>query len=511
MVLRRDVGAIPGNNFTLEQVARPRCLEILMEGGRQVFQGNAPSPSSPDSSNRLLIFAGTARYGFRERLTDETIESATTEAEEIDAKSAPVSEPLTTQITLRDPADPDQLSGSTTIVALAETYLAGHNAGVSLPQFLGVGVQGPRVEQVGTPQSSAPGDPRDLCVFAVVDVERDSQINRLTYQVSALVRSENASEMSPPRAHPITEYAMNPLFKDFTLDRDVHVSTEVEGPSTLSIPIKAGRLAFPNIHDDTLDPGPANRLLVFAGSVLAEVRGDEDGEVTRGVVRVRLGSLLGASVKFVGAATAASLAAFHSETDNVLFGVDAAETLVGPKPTGSNLPENKVRDDGSITTERLPTVELYLFLYAAVQSQDRRSVLHRISYQAHVLVRDTNPDFISILVRQDASQNFQSEAFIRPETKWDLQINFDGPVALPVVSVHVESDNPLIRVPNDFNGVGQLVPELRVTNGNTNAVFTAPQNKVRNGHETATITGTFKRLDNTVVQHKATVKVFAPG
>src|SRR5258707_14338913 len=73
-------------------------------------------------------------------------------------------------------------------------------------------------------------------------------------------------------------------------------------------------------------PGDANRLLVFTGIALVDVKFAEDDEILRrGEVRVRLNYPLTNSVKFISSATAASLSSiFNADDEDVTFAVDSA-------------------------------------------------------------------------------------------------------------------------------------------------------------------------------------------
>jgi hypothetical protein len=394
--------------------------------------------------------------------------------------------PNTAQIRLREPARAaDQLTGSGSHVGLGT---------IQLRQVLGVSVSPTVLLQA--PNELVPRDPKDLCVFADAIGNSESHILKMAYQGSALVNTDNPSEFStPPPGAKIKEDPVD--FRDydkFFIDCDVQNEAEVWVARTLSIPIDAGRVAFPNLDSDS-DPGPANRLVIFTGTAILGL--NLDNTLKRGVLRVRLRYPLG-SIKFVGSATISSLASFLSSGNDFLLGADAAETIVGPNPPGGKLPLTKVG-----TNQPLPADELYALIYAAIQSTD--VTLHRLSYQANVLVRDTNPDLKSILVRQDATQAFAPTAIIGRETHWDLQINFDGPVPAGT-TVLVESDNPRIPAPVRIEPIGLLTHNLLMPVNQPSGEFTAPTNSANQG-EIATITGTFKRADGTLNRKSATVTV----
>jgi hypothetical protein len=278
-------------------------------------------------------------------------------------------------------------------------------------------------------------------------------------------------------------------FTDFVIDRDVLDSNHIFFPRTLSVGIQSGRLVFPAIRPEN-NPGEANRLLIFTGTVAAELRGDH--RIKQGVIRIQLHNPLPTGVKFIGSATVAGLAALHTDDDQVLFGVNAAETVLGPNPDGS-LPDGLPHDD------------LYVIIDVSVQSEDAH--LDRISYQANVLVRDTNPELESILVRPHGSlSGFQPIATVGSGEAWDYQITLTGPVLRPTELILLSSSNPAqIPIgPPAVNNLGAV--ELRTNQ--VSAVFTAPHTRGEGiGSKAATITASFTRLDQSVMQKTATVAI----
>jgi hypothetical protein len=159
----------------------------------------------------------------------------------------------------------------------------------------------------------------------------------------------------------------------FVIDRSVLDGEHVFFPRALSVQIVSGRQISPIVEND---PGNANRLLLFTGTVAAELTGDDNAKF--GVLRLQLNHPLPAGVKLVGSATTVALAAFHTDDGEVLIGVDSAETTLGPNP------------DNSFPPTSLPADDLYVIVDLSIQSQDAH--LDRFSYQANVLVRDENPD-----------------------------------------------------------------------------------------------------------------------
>jgi hypothetical protein len=235
--------------------------------------------------------------------------------------------------------------------------------------------------------------------------------------------------------------------KDFLVDMDVATTDQVAAPRTLEVVIDDGVQVFP--APDNTDQR-ANRLLIFTGTTVFEIDGDDDGDMTSGVVRVRLRYRMPKSLIFIGAATVAALASFHgSDDEDVLFVADAAETIVGPTANGE-LP------DGG-----LPSDELYIIIDAAVLGGD--SALHRIAYQANVLVRDMEPDLESILVRPAGSMaGFLPEIQLRPGDKWEFQITLTGPVVDPTF---------LIPLGSSDKNAAPIAAATQLMNGQISAAF----------------------------------------
>jgi hypothetical protein len=159
----------------------------------------------------------------------------------------------------------------------------------------------------------------------------------------------------------------------------------------------------------------ANRLLIFTGTAVCAAAGFPDNdEIRRGVVRIRLGYHLGPTREFHGSAAFASLAFIFGEDsqDASLFAVDMASVVT--KPVDGPLPQNN-----------LPDNELYLLLDVAVGESGSR--VHRIGYQANVLVLESDPDILSIMVSTDGVLYSTSRA-ITPGSHWWFQIVVTGPV-----------------------------------------------------------------------------------
>jgi hypothetical protein len=161
------------------QVATPRTLEIVVNDAREVF------PHVADNSvlaNRLLIFAGTIRFGQdRDEDIDEDRSNEFSEETEVDE-----GELRTVQLKLRDPnAQDDHLTGSASVASLGNIYLAGHHGGIDvLTDVFGVNVANALAQNVAD----------DIWLFSDVVAELGSQMNRMAYQVNALVKVKPQQE-----------------------------------------------------------------------------------------------------------------------------------------------------------------------------------------------------------------------------------------------------------------------------------------------------------------------------
>lgn len=277
---------------------------------------------------------------------------------------------------------------------------------------------------------------------------------------------------------------------NFLIDRNVADDRHVFFARTLSINIPAGRVAFPpgSAKDDQV---VANRLLIFTGAVAAELRGSDEG-MRKGVLRLKLENPLPTGVHFVGSATVASLAAFHTDDDEVLFGVNSAETVKGP--TAGNL-------DG----KDLPEDDLYVIFDLSIQSNDAH--LDRIAYQANVLVRDTRPELESLLVRAGATGPFAKEITISPGGSWQFQVTLTGPVLRPTELILISTSDPA----NIPVGVGTVSANTAVElfTSQVSGIFGTPATKGEPDAK-ATITAFFTRGDGSVIVKKAVVNTVTP-
>jgi hypothetical protein len=175
--LTRDVDSPLGN-----QVASPRTLEIVVTGGRQLYP---PLPDAAESPNRLLIFAGTIQFD-QDGDPGEDPTNPTGEEGEVDE-----GQPRTVELKLRDPENADdRLAASASVASLGNIYLQGDHGGVDvLNDIFGANVSNALAqEQRG-----------DLYLFSDVVAELGSQMNRMPYQVFALV--EAAKSVGNRREH----------------------------------------------------------------------------------------------------------------------------------------------------------------------------------------------------------------------------------------------------------------------------------------------------------------------
>jgi hypothetical protein len=279
----------------------------------------------------------------------------------------------------------------------------------------------------------------------------------------------------------------------FLIDRSVLDTGHVFFPRTLSVNVLSGTQAFPLLEKD---PGSGNRLLIFTGTVAAELRGSDDKDARHGVLRIRLHHPLEKSVTFIGSATVAALAAFHTDDDKVLFGVNSAETTLGPNPDNAPLFDGPPADD------------LYVTLDLSIQSEDAH--LDRICYQANVLVRDDTPDLKSILVRRDSSAAFAESALISPGSSWQYQVTFTGPVLKPTALVIVaSSDSSHIPMSTLPGLTASTFVEVQQHDSSVVAGAAPVHGSGLLDSPLSTITASFTRADGSVAQKKATIQVAA--
>jgi hypothetical protein len=213
---------------------------------------------------------------------------------------------------------------------------------------------------------------------------------------------------------------------DFLQDRDAGDTSQVAESRILDVGIEGGVQTSPQPATSET----ANRLMIFTGTAICEIVADGDGELSRGVVRVRLNFPLSQSLHFIGSATVAALASVRgSEEAGALFAVDTAETVVGPT------------DGGSLAGNGLPENDLYVIMDAATMGAD--TLLGRIAYQANVLVKDLEPDLDSLLLRVEGSSvAFAPEITIPSGQKWDYQVTLTGPVIDLTFLILLKSSDP---------------------------------------------------------------------
>jgi hypothetical protein len=225
-------------------------------------------------------------------------------------------------------------------------------------------------------------------------------------------------------------------------------------------------------------------MLIFTGIAKCGLQADGDGDLSRGVVRIRLHFPIRKSIRFVGSATFASLASIHgSDDEDSLFAVDAAQTIVGPS------------DGGTIPDNGLPADDLYVIIDAAHMGGSE-TLLQRIAYQASVLLKDLQPDLDSILVREAGSAvAFQPEAFISSASnfQWEFQVNLTGPVVDNVFLIPLQSSKPSIA---PVAAATQLV-----TNQTSGAFFGGHIAPFGGFGETFTITATGRHVTKAAILH----------
>ena len=220
----------------------------------------------------------------------------------------------------------------------------------------------------------------------------------------------------------------------------------------------------------------ANRLMIFTGTAICEVPADGDGELSRGLVRVRLNFPLSQTLHFIGSATVAALASVHGSDDaDAVFAVDAVKTVSDPAD-GNTLPGNG-----------LPANELYVIMDAATQGPD--TILSRIAYQANVLLKDLEPDLDSILVKPEGFGVFAPEATIASGDKWDFQVTLTGPVIDSTFLILLQSSDP---------NSAPVAAATQLTTGQTSDSFLGgTATSIIRPHQIVTITAIGKRVTKT--------------
>lgn len=268
----------------------------------------------------------------------------------------------------------------------------------------------------------------------------------------------------------------------FLIDRDAEKQDEVAFPEGLDVGIVSGVQTFP----EPLGTATAgNRLLIFTGTAIFDASGRE-GNLVRGIVRVRLRHALPRDVTFISSATVAALASIHStDEEDAVFAADGAETVFDPT-VGGLLPDNG-----------LPGNELYVIIDSAVFGEESR--LQRIAYQSNVLVLDTQPDFDSFLVAVEGSATFSDSITMLAHTGWDFRLTLTGPAPGnpgDVVSFDLSSNNSgVIDI-----GLDSLV---QIPAGNASGTFHARSVGQADGTALITATALFGRKQSKT----ATIKV----
>jgi len=197
-------------------------------------------------------------------------------------------------------------------------------------------------------------------------------------------------------------------------------------------------------------PGGANRLLIFTGTANVNRRSDNDDDaVRRGTVRIKLNFPLSAAVTFVDSATNASLASiFNRDDDDTTYAIDCVSTQA--ENTDANDPQQS---------------ELVLTAAIAVQGGQNDAGINRMAYQANVLIRDTEPQLLSLLVRQTGFGGFVPEVTLNSGNKWEYLFTLTAPMpAGQVFTVTLETGDPA-AAPIDILHVINEVPGGSISAG----------------------------------------------
>jgi hypothetical protein len=234
-------------------------------------------------------------------------------------------------------------------------------------------------------------------------------------------------------------------------------------------------------------PGDANRLLIFTGSANVNRESDNDDDlVRRGTVRLKLNFPLSSAITFVDAATNASLGSiFNRDDDDTTYAIDC----VSPQPENTD-PNNPQQS------------ELVLTAAVAVQGGENDAGINRMAYQANVLLRDTEPELQSVLVRQAGVGNFVPEVLLFSGDKWEYLFTLTGPVPVgQFFTVTLQSSDPQ-DAPIDILHVINEVPAGQISAGS------GPVDPVVNRGNLplkVTITGTGKGVSKTAILDIATI------
>jgi hypothetical protein len=273
-------------------------------------------------------------------------------------------------------------------------------------------------------------------------------------------------------------------YRSFLIDRDADKADEVAFAEGLDVGIVSGVQAYPPPSGAV---AVGNRLLIFTGTAIFDAHGAH-GNISRGIVRVRVRHALPKAVTLIGSATVAALASIHStDEEDAVFAADGAETVLGPT-VGGLLPGNGLPDD-----------ELYVIIDAAVFGEETN--LQRIAYQANVLVLDQQPDFDSLLVAVDGTNSFGGSITLFSQEAWDFRLTLTGPApggAGDVVGFNLSSsDSSVIDI-----GLDGLV---QIPAGATSATFRARSVGGAPGIATITATALFGKKASRTAQITVTI------
>jgi hypothetical protein len=429
-------------------------------------------PTVSSGGNALMIFSGVIRFGQDGDEGEDPRNERSPDYAELDGVDD--HSPRTVMLRLRGPVlSNEQFKGSSAIAALSDLYLTTQDT-------FGAGTDNSCV-LLTQPVEDGNELSLDLWLMSDVRAERSSGgsslINRMAYQANVVLTNPEIAK-SNTGEEPVMHGT------DFVVDLDAANGDQIDSPRILDVGIQDGVQTFPVPSTSE----SANRLMIFTGTAICSIPADGDGELSRGVVRVRLSFPFHKNLHFIGSATVAALADIHGDDpEEALFAVDAAKTVVGPT------------DGGSIRNSNLPTDELYLIMDAAMMGAD--ADLNRIAYQANVLVRDTEPDLDSILVRP-AGLNvpFAPEAQVSSGEQWEYLLTLTGSVPGgpgDVFTVTLQSGDPqtanidALHLINQLSG-GQISASSRMND---------PVDPVGQNPKTVTITATGKRVSKTAKLH----------
>jgi hypothetical protein len=201
---------------------------------------------------------------------------------------------------------------------------------------------------------------------------------------------------------------MKPDFERFL---DVRDSDQVDTPSMIEL--------------DVTGPGGANHLAIFTGTALVEVAFDEDDEIVRrGPIHINLNYPVRPGTRLVRSPTVVGLASlFNKDDEDTIFGVDRAST-----------------DAHDTSRFPRPPHGVGLVLNADLALQGGDSGIHRIAYQAHILLHVSAVELEAVLINSIGGP-IGTTATVGSGSDWEIRAKLTEPAPNPGVIVVLTSDH----------------------------------------------------------------------